>query len=273
LAIAIGYAGGFLIYMFIFLFGAQVMRGVIEEKTNRIVEVIVSSVKPFQLMMGKILGIACVGLAQFILWVILTFGIVSAGMAVMSPKLAPKLQEQVQVTDIMQTGVDNAEAKVDLKEEISDDMIKSVMRSIRSVNYVVIIGVFIFFFIGGYLLYGSLFAAIGAAVDNETETQQFMAPITIPLVLGLIVLMSTVKDPDGTVAFWFSIIPFTSPVVMMARIPAGVPYWEVALSMSLLVLTFIGSTWLAGKIYRTGILMYGKKITYKELWKWLKYHN
>jgi ABC-2 type transport system permease protein len=133
------------------------------------------------------------------------------------------------------------------------------------------LGSFIFYFLGGYLLYGSLFAAIGSAVDNETDTQQFMLPITIPLILGIVVMMNAVQTPESPVAFWFSIIPFTSPIVMMVRIPFGVPYWELALSMGLLIITFIGSTWLAGRIYRTGILMYGKKINYKELWKWIRY--
>ena len=153
------------------------------------------------------------------------------------------------------------------------DKITSIFNSIKSIDFGVMFGSFIFFFLGGYLLYGSLFAAIGSAVDNETDTQQFMLPITIPLILGIFVMMNAIQSPDSSIAFWFSIIPLTSPIVMMVRIPFGVPYWEVALSMALLVLTFLGSVWLAGKIYRTGILMYGKKVNYKELWKWLRYKS
>lgn len=151
------------------------------------------------------------------------------------------------------------------------DKFTSLLNSAKAIDFGVMLGSFIFYFLGGYLLYGSLFAAIGSAVDNETDTQQFMLPITIPLILGIVVMMNAVQTPESPVAFWFSIIPFTSPIVMMVRIPFGVPYWELALSMGLLIITFIGSTWLAGRIYRTGILMYGKKINYKELWKWIRY--
>ncbi|MFW6095735.1 MAG: ABC transporter permease, partial [Bacteroidota bacterium] len=148
---------------------------------------------------------------------------------------------------------------------------EEIFGALKDVNIGLMLGIFVFYFLGGYLLYGSLFAAVGSAVDNETDTQQFMLPITIPLILAIIVMINAINSPQGDVAFWFSIIPFTSPILMMVRIPFGVPYWEVALSMILLILTFIGTTWLSGKIYRTGILMYGKKINYKEIWKWIRY--
>ncbi|MEE4198988.1 MAG: ABC transporter permease [Bacteroidales bacterium] len=268
IAMAVGYAGGFMIYIFIFMFGAQVMRGVIEEKSNRIVEIIVSSAKPFQLMMGKIVGIALVGLTQFILWILLTFIIVSGVKTAFFPELGTQNAQEVVVQDLFEeqdvTQMENMQAQ-------NMDQFSSIFNSIKSIDFGVIIGSFIFFFLGGYLLYGSLFAAIGSAVDNEADTQQFMFPITIPLILGIFVMINAINTPDSSVAFWFSIIPLTSPIVMMVRIPFGVPYWELALSMGLLVLTFLATTWMAGRIYRTGILMYGKKVNYKELWKWIKY--
>ncbi|MFC2104685.1 ABC transporter permease [Bacteroidota bacterium] len=269
-AMIVGYASGFLIYFFIFIFGAQVMRGVIEEKTSRIVEIIISSAKPFQLMMGKIVGIAMVGLTQFLLWIVLTTGIVTGIKTVFFPELGTKNAQEVVVQDFFEQ---QNIAQVEQIQTQDLDKINSIFNSIKSIEFGVLFGSFIFFFLGGYLLYGSLFAAIGSAVDNETDTQQFMLPITIPLILGMFVMMNAIQNPDSAVAFWFSIIPLTSPIVMMVRIPFGVPYWEVALSMSLLVLTFLGSVWLAGKIYRTGILMYGKKVNYKELWKWIRYKS
>lgn len=284
LAMIVGYIGGFLIYFFIFLFGAQVMRGVIEEKTNRIVEIVVSSVKPFQLMMGKIIGIGLVGLTQFGLWVLLTLIIVTAAKPLIAPQMstpaaqevnAPSIMEQ-QSTDQSMPFQDAAKQKADANRNNNENVSENlgpqyIFEALEDINFVLIIVVFIFFFLGGYLLYGSLFAAIGSAVDNETDTQQFMLPITIPLILAIIVLVNGISNPQGGIAFWFSIIPFTSPILMMARLPFGVPAWEVILSMALLVLTFMGTTWLSGKIYRTGILMYGKKVNYKELWKWIRY--
>ena len=268
IAMAVGYIGGFMIYFFIFMFGAQVMRGVIEEKTNRIVEIIVSSARPFQLLMGKIVGVAMVGLTQFLLWIVLTLLIITGVKTVMFPDLGTKNAQEVVAQDLFEQQnlmqAENIPAQ-DMNE------LTSILNAAKSVDFGVLIGSFIFFFLGGYLLYGSLFAAIGAAVDNETDTQQFMLPITIPLIFGMIVMMNAVQTPESPIAFWFSIIPLTSPIVMMVRIPFGVPYWELALSMALLILTFIGTTWMAGKIYRTGILMYGKKVNYKELWKWLRY--
>lgn len=256
-----------LIYFFIFLFGSQVLRGVIEEKTNRIVEVIISSVKPFQLMMGKIVGVALVGLTQFLLWVIFTGVIYLIFMSVASGIISEGtgiLQQQQGFSAIENTvGVNNDARKTNLA---------NVIEVIQSINFEVMIFGFIFYFLGGYLLYASLFAAIGSAVDNETDSQQFMLPVSAPLILGIVLSNLIVNNPDGALAFWLSIIPLTSPVIMMVRIPFGVPVWEMALSMFLLVAGFVFTTWLAAKIYRTGILMYGKKVNYAELWKWIKYH-
>jgi ABC-2 type transport system permease protein len=266
LSTAVGMIGGILIYMFIFLYGAQVMRGVIEEKTNRIVEVIISSVKPFQLMMGKIVGIALVGLTQFVLWIVLTLTISSVATTLfLDDKL---MQEQMMQ---QRTPIGTMVDKEQVEEEFGGGEISQLMSAVDSVNFPLLIGAFLFFFVGGYLLYGALFAAIGAAVDNEADTQQFMLPITIPLILSFVVSQSIIQNPGSPMAFWFSIIPFTSPVVMMVRLPFGVPMWEMALSMGLLVVGFVLTTWLAGRIYRTGILMYGKKPSWKELGKWLFY--
>ena len=267
-AMAVGYIGGFMIYFFIFLFGAQVMRGVIEEKTSRVVEIIISSAKPFQLMMGKIIGIALVGLTQFMLWVILTTAIVSVTKTIMYPDLGVKNSKEI-VTQNILSSENIAQIQTTEPQQMSE--IESVFTSIQNVDFGILLAAFIFYFLGGYLLYGSLFAAVGSAVDNETDTQQFMLPITIPLILSMFVMMNAIQNPHGDIAFWFSMIPFTSPIVMMVRIPFDVPGWQLALSMVILILTFIGSTWLASKIYRTGILMYGKKINYKELWKWIRY--
>ncbi len=266
----LGMFAGILIYFFIFMFGSQVMRGVIEEKTSRIVEVIISSVKPFQLMMGKIIGVGLVGLTQFLLWVVLTFGIVTVVTTIMTTKGEKKsTTEQI----IQQQKAINPAASKALTEQMgsSSEEMGGVMEAINSVNFPVMIGAFLFFFLVGYLMYAALFAAIGGAVDSEADTQQFMLPITIPLILSIIMAQYIIRDPDGPISFWFSIFPLTSPVVMMIRIPFGVPYLQVILSMVLLLLGFLGTTWLAGKIYRTGILMYGKKVSYKELWKWIRY--
>ncbi|MFP4019294.1 MAG: ABC transporter permease [Bacteroidia bacterium] len=278
LAMIVGYIGGFLIYFFIFLFGAQVMRGVIEEKTSRIMEILVSSVKPFQMMMGKIIGIGLVGLTQFGLWVILTLVLINGAQSVFFPELGTQSANQVAMQDVMkETNKDpnaiylNQDQEGGSAEDTESEKFEEIFGALKDVNIGLMLGIFVFYFLGGYLLYGSLFAAVGSAVDNETDTQQFMLPITIPLILAIIVMINAINSPQGDVAFWFSIIPFTSPILMMVRIPFGVPYWEVALSMILLILTFIGTTWLSGKIYRTGILMYGKKINYKEIWKWIRY--
>lgn len=275
IAMGLAYIAGLLIYMFIFIYGAQVMRGVIEEKTSRIVEVIISSVKPFQLMLGKVIGIALVGLTQFILWVVLSFGVIQ----IVQDKLSPEMPQQTitQTTPQSIMGGDQSIAQNEIQQPLpaNQDLTKmqSIFKMIKTINWVEIVLTFLFFFLFGYLLYGSLFAAIGSAVDNETDTQQFMFPITIPLILGLLVMFNALNNPESPIVFWFSIIPLTSPIVMMARIPFEVPAWELLLSMVVLILTFLGTTWLAGKIYRTGILMYGKKVNYKEILKWLRYKN
>lgn len=269
LQMILGIVGGMLIYFFIFMYGAQVMRGVIEEKLSRIIEVIISSVKPFQLMMGKIIGIAFVGLTQFLLWIILTMTIVTTVKSVFFPDL--NTFKNIQAQSVMSKTDVNVSSKQN--KEISYSDVNAVFDSIKTIDFPVVIGSFIFFFIVGYLLYSAMFAAIGSAVDSEADTQQFMMPVTIPLILSIVLIGNVTSNPEGPIAFWFSIIPFTSPVVMMMRIPFGVPWHEVVLSVVLLVASFIFMTWIAGKIYRTGILMYGKKVSYKELYKWLKYKN
>ncbi|MCU0473076.1 MAG: ABC transporter permease [Bacteroidales bacterium] len=271
IAMALAYIGGFLMYMLVFMFGAQVMRGVIEEKTSRVVEVIVSSVKPVQLMMGKIIGIALVGLTQFMIWVLLTLGIVTV--------VKTTVLKQGSMTEITRNLPQNIMAENQLiaatpqTAEMSPELVEfsKMFDNAMNQDWLLIITSFIFYFITGYLLYASIFAAIGSAVDNETETQQFMLPVTVPILLGLMVAMGTMTNPESSLSFWFSMIPFTSPIVMMARIPFGVPFWQIALSMLLMIITFIAFVWMAAKVYRTGILMYGKKSSWKELWKWLRY--
>jgi ABC-2 type transport system permease protein len=273
ISMILGMFSSILIYFFIFMFGAQLMRGVIEEKTNRIIEVIVSSVKPFELMMGKILGVALVGLTQFLLWVVLTTTIVTAATSYFAPKsIDAGTTSQMIQSRVKEFTPDNT-AKVPGNVENKDENVDEIFAAINSIDFPVMICSFIFYFLFGYLLYGALFAAIGAAVDSEADTQQFMLPVTIPLIFAIIMAQYVIQEPQGPMAFWLSIIPFTSPVIMMIRIPFGVPYFDLILSMVLLVLGFIGATWMASKIYRTGILMYGKKINYKELWKWLRYKN
>lgn len=265
-ASAVGGICAILIYISVLVYGTQVMRGVMEEKTNRIVEVIISSVKPFQLMIGKIVGVALVGLTQFGLWILLTIGLTTVGATVFGDKLS-KGRQAAQTMQVQQ-GTDQTTAAV---QQMQDSPLASVKQAIDSLNIPLIVGCFLFYFLGGYLLYSSLYGAIGAAVDNETEVQQFMLPITLPIIFSFIIAQFVLRDPNGSLAFWTSLIPFTSPIIMMVRLPLGVPGWELALSMVLLVLGFIGTTWLAARIYRVGILMYGKKTTYKELSKWLFY--
>ncbi|OYT12329.1 MAG: ABC transporter permease [Bacteroidetes bacterium 4572_112] len=265
LNLILGFVLALSIYFFIFMYGTQVMRGVLEEKTSRIIEVIISSIKPFQLMMGKIIGIAFVGLTQLLLWVILTGGIVTAVQSTFSSELEQVQQYQAQKTGQMMDPSNNVEVTKDYSKTTE------FLSAILSIDFKVIIGSFLFYFLFGYLLYGALFAAVGSAVDNETDTQQFIMPITIPLILSIVSIQSVANNPDGPLAFWLSMIPFTSPVSMMVRIPYGVPYWQLGLSMLILTLSFVLFTWFAGKIYRIGILMYGKKPSYKEIWKWIKY--
>ena len=251
--------GGFLIYIFIFLYGAMVMRGVMEEKTSRIVEIIISSVKPIQLMMGKIIGIALVGFTQFALWVSLTFVISSVATALL-----------VNPADINPVDMANGSEMLIQEVDMKQDGLASVFEQLESINITFLLAMFLFYFIGGYLMYGSLFAAVGSAVDSETDSQQFMLPITIPLIFSFIALQTILENPDSSLAFWCSIIPFTSPIVMMGRLPYDPPLWEIGLSMLLLIIGFIFTSWLAGRIYRVGILMYGQKVNYKILWKWIK---
>ncbi|MBN2460525.1 MAG: ABC transporter permease [Candidatus Cloacimonetes bacterium] len=265
---AVGYVSGFLMYMFLIFCGTMVMRGVVEEKTSRIVEVIISSVKPFQLMFGKIVGIALVGLTQLLIWIISTFILVSIAQAIFFPEFTMTPTEQVVSQDIMSASP-AGENQSGGTEEM--EQLRSALSTLKNIDFVVIILTFLFYFLGGYFLYASMFAAVGAAVDNETDTQQFVFPILLPLILGIIVLFSITNNPDSPLAYWCSIIPFTSPIVMMARIPFGVPWADFFLSAGLLIAFFLGATWLAGKIYRTGILMYGKKPTFKEMLKWVRY--
>lgn len=269
-AMGVGFISALVIYFFIFMFGSQVMRGVIEEKTSRIVEVIVSSVKPFQLMMGKILGIAMVGLTQILLWVVLTFGIYTVFTTIYADSLHLQDTKDLMMQQQGMSGAMGANQE-QIAGQVSNPQVAKVFEIIGSINFGLIIGSFLFFFLFGYLMYSALFAAIGSAVDNETDTQQFMLPITAPLILAIIVAQFVVQNPEGPIAFWFSIIPFTSPIIMMIRIPFGVPVLDMVLAMILLVAGFVFTTWIAGKIYRTGILMYGKKIDYKELWKWIRH--
>ena len=262
LAILIGMITAFIIYMFIVIYGAQVMSGVVQEKTNRIVEVMISSVKRFELMMGKIIGIALVGLTQVLLWVLLTVAIGAGVSTFVGGDIDPASIQKMQ--EMQQMGQMNVPAGVN--GEIAD-----FMSSVAGLNFTQLIILFVVYFLGGYLLYASLFAAIGSAVDNETDTNQFSFPVMIPIIFAIYAGIFAAENPEGPLAFWCSMIPFTSPIVMMVRLPFDVPAWELALSISILILSFVGTTWMAGKIYRTGILMYGKKITWGEMWKWLKY--
>jgi len=260
LALVIGMISAFVIYMFIIIYGAQVMAGVVQEKTSRIVEVIISSVKPFELMMGKIIGIALVGLTQFFMWVILTGSILFIG--------SRFIGGGVDVASLQQA---NQMGMQSMAATQSPGEMQQLFAMLHGFDFMQIIVLFVLYFLGGYLLYASLFAAVGSAVDSETDTQQFSLPLTLPIIFAIYAAIYSAQNPDGPLAFWCSMIPFTSPIVMMVRLPFDVPGWQIVLSLSILVLSFIGTTWIAGKIYRTGILMYGKKVTWKEMWKWLKY--
>ena len=261
LKIGIGLIAGYMLMMFVMIYGTSVMRSVIEEKTSRIVEIIVSSVKPFQLMLGKIIGNASAGLLQFLIWGILIFIITTVASSIFGIDMVE-----------MQTAKLPAEQLEAAKQAAGMDKMQLIILEILRLPILKMFVLFIFYFLGGFMLYSSMFAAIGAAVDNETDTQQFMLPIMLPLILGVYVGFATVmNDPHGSIAVLFSHIPFTSPIVMLMRVPFGVSWYELALSMTLLLITFVFMVWLAAKIYRVGILMYGKKPTYKDLYKWLKY--
>ena len=247
-------------YLVIFMFGGQVLRGVIEEKTNRIIEVIISSVKPFELMLGKIIGLALVGLTQFLLWIVLTMAIYGA-VSLFLP--AP---EAFSTGSVMTEQI--AEAQAQSEQQV---VLQEVVNIVNAINLKGILICFFFYFIGGYFLYAAMFAAVGSAVDNETDSQQFTTPISLLLVIPMVCSTVIANAPDSAFSVWLSMIPFTSPVAMMLRIPFGVPYWQIILSISMLFVTFIIVTWFAAKIYRTGILMYGKKVSWNEIFRWIRY--
>jgi ABC-2 type transport system permease protein len=258
----VGMIAGFLIYIILFVYGSMVMRGVMEEKVSRIAEVIVSSVKPFQLMMGKITGIGAVGLVQFLIWLVLVFGIQFA-----LPLIFPELTANVQQQPMPSAGAQAATAVQ------SSGGLSHLMEGLQSINFPLIIGCFVFYFLGGYFLYSSLFAAVGSAVNEDPQdAQSLLFPIMMPIIFAIVIMTKAVNDPNSSLAIFGSLFPFTSPIVMMARIahgiPEGVTVAQLIISMVLLIVTFLGTTWVAAKIYRIGILMYGKKITWKEMIKW-----
>lgn len=250
---------GLILYITLLLYGSQVMNGVIEEKSSRIIEVIISSVKPYQLMLGKIIGVGLVGLTQFVLWIVLTIGLTQVTGKMYASKAKAIMS------------VDQGKASVEMSKAMQDSPMGEVTKVLESTNIPLILFAFLFYFFVGYLLYSSLFAAIGSAVESATEAQQFTFIVMIPIILSFLLAQYTMQDPDSTIAFWASLIPFTSPINMMVRLPYGVPVWELVLSMSLLVLGFLACSWISARIYRVGILMYGKKATWKELSKWLFY--
>lgn len=262
-ATIVGMASTLIIYMFLFMYGGMVMTSVMQEKTNRIVEVMVSSVKPFELMLGKIISVGLVGLTQIGIWVLFIVGLsigasVIFGIPLFTGNEAEQLTQSMNATAMV--------ANTNMTPEIAD-----LIQTLSGINFTQILICLILYFIGGYVLYASLFAAIGSAVDNESDTNQFMVPITIIILFAFYVGIFSAENPEGGMAWWCSMIPFTSPIVMMVRIPFGVSIWEIVSSLVILFSSAIGMTWIAGRIYRVGILMYGKKISYKELFKWLKY--
>lgn len=268
IAMGIGYAAGFLIYIFVFMYGGMVMRGVSEEKQNRIVEVIISSAKPVQLMLGKIIGLAAVGLTQFLIWVLLMAGIFIGAKTMFVSDDA--LQQMTESQSIM---IQSNPMASDMMNNFEPNEFEKIINQIEGINFPQIIGMFLIFFILGYLLYSSLMAAIAAAVDTEEDMNQFMLPVTIPLIASIIILANVIKNPEGQLAFWASHIPFTSPIIMMVRLPFGVPWYELVISIAILAISTYGAIWIAAKIYRTGILMYGKKPSWKEIGKWLTYKS
>ena len=270
---------GMMLYMFIALFSGMVMSSVIEEKSSRVVEVLVSSVKATELLFGKIIGVALVALTQFLLWIVLTGAIVGiAGGIIGMDKLMDMGQKSVEVSDMgihpedmgMDMDLEALTAPADSVATSEPTGMEAVMSTIGNLNLGLILFAFLIFFVFGYLLYASLFAAIGSAVENEGDSSQLQLPVTIPLMIGFFVALYAFKAPDSQLVFWFSMIPFTSPIVMLARIPFGVATWELILSIVLLIGTFVACAWASAKIYKVGILMYGKKSTFKDLWKWLK---
>ncbi len=272
IAMVLGFLASFLIYFFIFMYSSLVIRGVIEEKTNRIIEIIISSIRSTQLMIGKIIGVALVGLTQFLLWVVLSFAIISfASKSDIFNSKTTLNNPQTITTLLNDTTTSSSELQPVAEEENNlNEITDEIQFTIGTINWPVVIISFLIYFLGGYLLYSGLFAAIGAMVDNETDTQQFMLPVTVPMLISIVMIQSFVNYPDSQVSFWFSIIPFTSPIAMMARIPFGVPYWQLFLSIALLMVTIYFTTVFSAKIYRVGILTYGKKPSYKDIIKWLK---
>ena len=268
-----------IIYMFIAMFSGMVMQSVIEEKSSRVVEVLVSSVKATELMFGKIIGVACVALTQFFLWVVLTgILVVGAGTVIGFDSIAESATVQTEQMNQMTEGLgvdpsvmeQGGMAAPQMEMPAGDSEMAAVIQTLRDIDYPMMLISFVIYFVLGYLLYASLFAAIGSAVENEADTQQLQLPVTIPLLLAFFIAFYAFKAPDSQVVFWGSMIPFTSPIVMLARIPFGVPVWELVVSIVLLLLTFAGIAYLSAKIYKIGILMFGKKTTFKDLYKWLK---
>ena len=242
------------------------MRGIIEEKNNRIIEVIISSVKPFQLMMGKIIGIGLVGITQFLLWIVLSTTLMSVGGSFLP---SPDETSQVMSPSSTTVALDTVQ-----QDNVSGNSAVKALAMLDNIDITRVLVYFFLFFISGYLLYSALFAAVGSAVDSETETQQFLFPITMPLLFTYVLSFGVlINDPHGPVAVWLSMIPFTSPIAMLVRIPFGVPDWQIIVSLLLLAAGFIGTTWMAGRIYRVGILMYGKKASYRELIRWFRYRG
>ncbi len=266
-ATGLGYAIAFILYMTVFLSGSQVMNGVIEEKSSRIIEVIISSVKPMQLLLGKIIGVGLVGLTQFILWILLTAAITSGVTSLLTKKFEAKAKTEASVGARV-TDAQQAQAQLQAQNPMT-----KVNEALANLPLGKLLFCFLFYYLSGYLLYSSLFAAVGSAVETPAEAQQLLFPVTIPLILSIAIISFVINEPDSKVAFWASIIPFTAPVNMMARLPFGVENWQLALSMALMVLGFLGTTWLAARIYRVGILMYGKKVSFKELSKWVFYRG
>ena len=265
-ATVLGYILGFVLYMFLLIYGGMVMQAVIEEKNSRVLEVMVSSARPFELMLGKILGIASVAVVQIAIWGVLIIGVGSFVL----PQLMP---------DSMMAGVEAVQEGSAAGAEIAaaadfDPELMQIMATVTDTGYVVKIFVCLLLFVlGGYLLYSAMFAAVGSAVDSVQDAQQLQTPITIPIILALIMMLAVIRDPNSPLAFWFSMIPLTSPVVMIARVPYDIPMWEIVVSLTILYASFFGMVWVAAKIYRVGIFMYGKKPNFKELWKWIRYDN
>ncbi len=262
---ALGGIAGFLIYFFILIFASMMMKSVSEEKVNRIVEVLVSSVKPIQLLLGKLFAIALVGLTQFAMWVVLTFILISAVQVAIPDLFTTPTQEEIMINERV--------ISVDTINAVENGSTNEIIQGLMAINYPLIIVMFLFFFLTGYMLYASIFGAIGSLIDTDTDGQQFILPATIPIIIAIVAMPVVIENPAGSIAFWLSIIPFTSPIIMMIRIPFGVPIWELGLSVILMLIAIAFCIWIAAKIYRTAILLYGKRISYKEIWKWLRYKN